>query len=231
MISPTWTTMSTKGVPLLPVLALLIGTASADDVAPLVAMFAQQDPALRPELVALSLDAHHCANQRGEIWTERAGRLITVIDYELPSSAPRLWVLDIPTGQILFRELVSHGENTGDIFSWHFSNDPESHQSSLGLYRTGEIYQGTRGLSLRLDGLESGVNDQARERLIVIHGAHYNSPSWLRRGQLGRSWGCPALDLAVSGDLITTIAGGSLVFAYGADPDWLTGSVYLDCPG
>jgi len=211
------------------VLSLISGTAQANGG--LVAMLIAQDPTLQSDVVSLALKAQQCADQRGELWTSAASRLLTVIDYDRPSTEPRLWVFDTETGQVLFREHVSHGENTGNLYAWHFSNDPDSHQSSLGLYRTAETYQGTRGLSLRLDGLEVGVNDAARERLIVIHGAHYNSPDWRARGRLGRSWGCPALDLIVSNDLIETIAGGSLVFAYGADPDWLTGSVYLDCPG
>ncbi len=210
-------------------LSIVAGTAQANER--LVSMLIEQDPSLQPRVVQLAIKAHQCADQRGEIWTSRASRLITVIDYDLPSIKPRLWVLDIATGQVLFREYVSHGESTGDLYAWHFSNDSDSHQSSLGLYRTGETYQGTRGLSLRLDGLESDVNDAARERLIVIHGAHYNSPKWRARGRLGRSWGCPALDFIVSNELLETIAGGSLVFAYGADPDWLSSSVYLDCPG
>jgi hypothetical protein len=197
----------------------------------LVGMITEQDPTLRAPVLSLALRAHNCAVQRGDIWTDRAERMLTIIDYGLPSIEPRLWVIDVQTGQILFAEYVSHGESSGDVFSWSFSNDHNSHQSSLGLFRTAEIYQGTRGLSLRLDGLESQINDEARERLIVVHGAPYNAPKWVEQGQLGRSWGCPALDLSISDALIHTIAGGSLLFAYGSDPEWLNQSIYLDCPG
>jgi hypothetical protein len=197
----------------------------------LMDMITEQDPTLSAPVLSLALRAHNCAAQRGEIWTNHAERLLTIIDYALPSTVPRLWVINVQTGQILFAEYVSHGEGSGDVFSWSFSNVHDSHQSSIGLFRTAETYQGTRGLSLRLDGLESQINDEARDRLIVIHGAHYNAPQWVERGQLGRSWGCPALDLSISTALIQTIAGGSLLFAYASDPDWLSQSVYLDCPG
>ena len=102
-----------------------------------------------------------------------------------------------------------------------FSNDHRSLATSLGLFRTAETYRGANGYSLRMDGLEPGFNDRARERAIVMHGAPYVSEAFAKaHGRLGRSWGCPALSAGVAQEVIDTIRGGSLVFAYGPDPRW-----------
>ena len=142
---------------------------------------------------------------------------MTVIDYSLPSTAPRLWVLDLARHRVLFHELVAHGAGSGDNFATRFSNEPDSRQTSLGLFLTGGTYEGGNGYSLRLRGLEPGVNDLAAERNIVIHGAWYVSVEHASRyGRLGRSWGCPALPQEVAGTIIDTIKDGSFVFAYAA---------------
>ena len=154
--------------------------------------------------------------------------LLTIIDYSLPSTTPRLWVLDRGTGEVLRRELVAHGSGTGENYATAFSNLEGSRQSSLGLFLTEETYVGRNGYSLRLKGLEPGFNDHARERAIVIHGAPYVSAQFARaHGRLGRSWGCPALPEEVAHDVIDEIQGGSLVFAYYPDTSWLTNSRFL----
>ena len=169
--------------------------------------------------------AFACAVRRGEI----AGNVLTVIDYTLPSTEPRFWVLQMPQGQVLFHELVAHGRNSGEGRAEHFSNRHNSKQSSLGLFRTAETYYGRHGYSLRLDGLEAGVNDNARERFIVIHGADYVSPEFAAaHGRLGRSWGCPALPRSRSRAIIDRIRDGNAVFAYYDDPSWLGTSRYLN---
>src|SRR5690606_7009517 len=112
------------------------------------------------------------------------------------------------------------------------SNVDGSHQTSLGLFRTAETYVGGNGYSLRMDGLEPGVNDNARDRLIVIHGAPYVNPEQAQRqGRLGRSYGCPALRPQVARQVIDTIKGDQMVFAYYPDDQWLTGSRYFGCGG
>jgi len=184
-------------------------------------------PGLRPEVLGLALKAERCAARRGLV--HRPG-LLTVIDYSLPSTKRRLWVLDLTRGKVLFHELVAHGQGTGGNLARAFSNVPDSHQSSVGSMVTAETYYGKHGLSLRLDGVEPGFNDLARERTIVIHGADYVSEDFIHQvGRLGRSWGCPALPEDVSGDVIETIAGGSLVFGYYPDDDWLQSSPLLHC--
>jgi hypothetical protein len=141
--------------------------------------------------------------------------VITIIDYSLPSNKERLWVIDLIKVQVLFRCLVSHGRNSGELMAEKFSNIPGSSASSPGFYSTGETYVGKNGLSLALDGLENGINDNARTRSIVIHGADYVSDDFIRNnGRLGRSLGCPAVPVELSKEIIQTIKGGSCLFIY-----------------
>ncbi len=165
-----------------------------------------------PQVLARALDAVACAQARGV-----AGRsdLLTVIDYSLPSTEPRLWVLDLRRSKVLFHELVAHGSGSGDNYARQFSNVRDSRQTSLGLFLTGGTYEGGNGYSLALKGLDAGWNDQAEARHIVMHGAWYVSPEHARsHGRLGRSWGSPALSTASARPVIETIKGGSFVFAY-----------------
>ena len=130
-----------------------------------------------------------------------------------------------------FANWLHNGQGSGDNLANAFSNTPESHQSSIGLFVTAETYIGKHGYSLRLDGLDRGFNDRARERAIVVHGASYVSPAFVKaQGRLGRSWGCPAVSAAVARPLIDAIKGGNLLFAYYPDQEWLRSSQYLgDC--
>jgi len=144
-------------------------------------------------------------------------RLLTVIDYSRPSTEPRLWVLDLVSRAIRQRELVAHGKGSGDNVATSFSNTEGSHKSSLGLFVTGAAYIGQNGYSLRLRGLDPGVNDRAYARDIVIHGAEYVSEVLTRTlGRLGRSWGCPAVRPAIARTLIDEIKDGTVLFVYGA---------------
>jgi hypothetical protein len=143
-------------------------------------------------------------------------RLLTVIDYSQPSTEPRLWVFDLVSRVVLRRELVAHGQGSGGNFATSFSNDEGSHKSSLGLFVTGATYVGRNGYSLRLRGLDPGVNDHAYGREIVIHGAEYVSDTFARAlGRIGRSWGCPAVRPAIAQALIDEIKDGTVLFAYG----------------
>jgi len=154
---------------------------------------------------------------------------LTVIDFSRPSTAPRLWVYDLRARKLLFEEYVAHGRNSGFDVPTNFSNQPESNMSSIGLYRAAESYIGKHGYSLRLDGLEPGFNDRARDRAIVIHGAEYvNAKTAKAQGRLGRSLGCPAVRPEIARRLIDAVKDGGLVFAYYPDPAWLHGSRYLN---
>lgn len=184
-------------------------------------------PDLSPSVLGLALDAVSCAQESGH---GREASRIAVIDYSLPSLEPRLWVFDLDSGELLFRDHVAHGRGTGENDATSFSNRPGSHQSSLGLFLTDETYVGQNGYSLRMDGLEAGVNDLARERAIVMHGARYVNPAGQRKqGRLGRSWGCPAVRVDVARPIIDALAEGQFVFAYYPDRDWLATSRFLSC--
>ena len=178
------------------------------------------------KVLRLALGAVACARSSGKVQNDR---LLTVIDYSRASTQPRLWVLDLEHEQLLFEELVAHGRGSGENFATRFSNADGSHQTSLGLFRTADTYVGGNGYSLRLDGLEAGFNDRARERAIVMHGAPYVSNDNVRTvGRLGRSHGCPALRPSIARSVIDTIKQGSLVFAYYPDKNWLQGSRFLN---
>jgi L,D-transpeptidase-like protein len=158
---------------------------------------------------------------------------LTVIDYSQPSTKKRLWVVDLHTHELLFEELVAHGQGSGSNMATLFSNEAETHQSSIGLFETKNTYIGKNGYSLRLEGLEHGFNDHAMERAIVLHGAPYVSEAIAQtQGRLGRSWGCPALRETVAHELIDRVKETGLVFAYYPDPKWLGTSQFLgNCVG
>ena len=182
---------------------------------------------LNPEILRLALTAVNCAESKGH----DGKRVLTVIDYSLPSTLPRLWVFDLEKRELLFRELVAHGKNTGENLATEFSNRHGSKQSSLGLFRTAGTYHGRNGYSLKLHGLEEGVNHFALDRTIVLHGAWYVSDDFAdRHGRLGRSWGCPAVTTEVARSLIDTIKDGTFLFIYYPDASWLENSAFLnDC--
>jgi hypothetical protein len=184
-------------------------------------------PKLDPKVLSLALSAAECAIRTG---SAPDARLLAVIDYSLPSTQRRFWLFDLVERRVVARELVAHGVNTGENRATRFSNIEGSRQSSVGLFRTAETYFGRNGYSLRLDGLENGFNELARPRTIVMHGAPYVSEDFARKhGRLGRSWGCPALDRAVSNKVIDRIKNGHLVFSYYPDQTWLNASTFLNC--
>jgi hypothetical protein len=157
----------------------------------------------------------------------RKKEIITIIDFSKPSTAKRCFVIDIKNRKLLYHCFVAHGKNSGDNFASSFSNQPESLKSSLGFYLTAETYSGKHGYSLRLDGLERNINDKARTREIVIHGAEYVSQEYIDKyGRLGRSWGCPALPPGISKAIIDIISHGSCLFIYGNDESYFVNSSF-----
>ena len=155
--------------------------------------------------------------------------ILTIVDFSLPSTEKRMWILDMTTQKVLFNTYVSHGKNTGGNKATKFSNTPNSFQSSLGFYVTAETYYGKNGLSLFIDGMEEGFNSKARERYVVIHGADYATKSFIDRlGRLGRSYGCPAVPTKLSKEIINTIKGKSGLFIYSEDKNYLEKSTYLN---
>lgn len=147
--------------------------------------------------------------------------ILTIIDYSKPSYAKRFFVIDLVNGKLLYQTLVAHGKNTGEITCTRFSNRPRSLQSSPGFFVTAETYTGSQGYSLRLDGMEPGLNDQARARAIVIHGAEYVCQRYVNDfGYIGRSFGCPALPLDVNRKIIDLIKGGSCLYIHTNDKNY-----------
>lgn len=180
-----------------------------------------------PKVLDLGMRAYQCALKMG---ITNKDEVLTIIDYSRPSNEKRLWILDLENKKVTSEQFVAHGTGSGEHKATKFSNKNGTHQSSIGVFRTAEPYHGKNGLSLRLDGLERGYNDKARSRAIVIHGANYVSNDFVSRyGSLGRSWGCPALDLDQAKETIHKIKGGSILVAYYPDSQWMRKSPFLHC--
>ena len=153
--------------------------------------------------------------------------ILTVIDFSKSSTEKRMWIIDLKNKSVLLNTYVAHGRGSGDDMANSFSNMAESHQSSLGFYVTNETYFGKHGLSLKLDGLDKGINNQARNRAIVVHGASYVSESFINsHGRLGRSHGCPAVPEELNKTIIELIKNKTCMFINGSNPNYQ--SVFLD---
>lgn len=152
-------------------------------------------------------------------------RYLAVIDYSLPSTIPRFWIIDMQTKMLNSHTHVAHGVKSGQRYASKFSNAIDSKMSSLGVFITGKIYYGAWGRSLNMHGLEPGFNSNAYQRRIVIHDAPYVQPS--THAPLGRSWGCLALSRKVGQKIISTLAEGAVIFAYYPDADWLNNSRFI----
>ena len=145
---------------------------------------------------------------------------LAIVDFTQDSSKKRFFMIDLVNKVLVYNDLVAHGRNSGEKETEVFSNSENSHMSSLGFYITNETYYGSNGYSLRLDGLDSGLNDNARKRDIVLHGAPYVSESLVEEtGKIGRSWGCPAVPLKIYRDVIDKLKGGNLLFHYAKEYD------------
>ena len=193
---------------------------------PLLDSLSRAAPGLNKEALRHAVAAMQCAVNNGAQPAQR----LAVIDYSLPSTARRLWIFDLKRQRVLLRDFVAHGRQSGENLATRFSNSEGSHQSSLGLFRTAESYQGKHGYSLRMDGLEPGINDRARERAIVIHSASYVDPRLVRsQGRIGRSLGCPAVRPEVGRMVVDQLKGGQFMFSWYPDRRWLQNSAYLNC--
>jgi hypothetical protein len=186
---------------------------------------AAADSNLRPPIVKLAIKAFYRAKAFG---VPIKKHIMTAIDYSLPATKQRLWVIDLENDRIIHSSLVAHGQNSGVNYTTQFSNQIGSHQTSLGLFLTQETYFGREGYSLRINGLEKGFNDNARTRTIVIHGSPYVSERVIAAsGRIGRSWGCPAVEKQLAKPIIDTIKDGSLVFSYFPEEEWLEKSEFV----
>jgi hypothetical protein len=153
-------------------------------------------------------------------------KLLSIIDYSKPSTEKRFFIIDVENRKLLYNTLVAHGKKSGYMNATKFSNKYGSHKSCLGFFRTGNSYHGKRGYSLQLEGLEKGINDNARSRGIVIHGANYVNERLVNgNGVIGRSWGCPAVSKKLSKEIINLLKGGSLLYIYADDELYKENSV------
>lgn len=154
--------------------------------------------------------------------------IISIADFSQPSGNKRLYIIDLKNYRLLYNTWVAHGRNSGLENAQSFSNDPSSFKSSPGFYVTQQTYNGKHGYSLKLEGVEKGINDHAQDRAIVIHGAEYVNPSLVEaRGFIGRSLGCPAVPVKLATPIINTIKDGTCLFIYNPDNAYLQRSSVL----
>jgi len=156
--------------------------------------------------------------------------IVTIVDYSQSSNKKRLYVIDIKNRKLLFNTFVAHGRNTGEEYAKSFSNDEGSYKSSLGFYITEQPVIGSHtGFSLQIDGVEKGFNDHAVQRAIIIHAAEYATENFIKKyGRLGRSYGCPSLPPEMNKPIIDAIKGGTCLFLYNPNKDYLSNSSLLN---
>lgn len=182
---------------------------------------AGQAPELNKKALELALLAYKKASAKGAVKKP----ILTIIDYSLPSNKQRMWIFDLEAMELLYNTHVAHGKNSGLTTPKHFSNDHQSKETSLGTFITRNTYIGSKGYSLNLQGLEEGINDNAYDRRVVMHGAWYVEPEFIKKaGRAGRSWGCPSVAKTLAKSIINTIKDGSVIFAYYPDRNYLANS-------
>ena len=185
------------------------------------------DPELNIEALAQAIKGYSLMIYKN---ITSGNQVLTIIDYSLPSESPRFFIIDVSKGSILYKSLVAHGRNSGANYAVSFSNRKGSLKSSIGFFVTGETYYGKHGLSLRLNGLERNINDNAMDRAIVIHAASYVNEEFVKRyGRLGRSYGCPALPKENYENIVNTIKDKTCVFIYYPDREYLAESEIINC--
>lgn len=193
---------------------------------PIETMLQKEARTLRPEVIDKVLSVLKCAEKRNI----EHNQVLTVIDYSMPANQKRLWVFDLQNNRLLFNTYVAHGIKSGALLTNYFSNKNNSKSSSIGTYITEKAYRGRHGLSLQLDGLDGGFNDNAANRAVVMHGAWYVEENFINKyGSPGRSWGCPAIPENLTNAIINTIKEKSLFVAYYPNEDWFVKSKYLTC--
>jgi hypothetical protein len=188
------------------------------DIVPVPSAVSVYD-SLRLNLEGLNRKAFEMAQRGFEKLKEQGvvlnDHIISIIDFSRPSTEKRLYIVDLKNYQVLYNTYVAHGRNSGKLLANSFSNKLSSNKSSLGFYKTLGTYIGDHGLSLKLQGLEKGINDNAYNRAIVVHGADYVNPSYINSlGYIGRSLGCPAVMTKEAAPIINTIKDGTCLFIY-----------------
>jgi hypothetical protein len=174
---------------------------------------------INDQAVRLAIKGYQKLKEQGKLINQK---YLTIADFSKPSNQERLYIIDMEATELVLQTLVAHGKNSGTLFAKYFSNKNESNKSSLGFYITGNTYFGKHGESLKLTGIENGINDKAAQRAIVLHGANYVSANTIdQMGYLGRSQGCPAVPTNQVQQIIHTIQGESCLFIYAPNQDYL----------
>jgi L,D-transpeptidase catalytic domain len=210
----------------------LVNTIKIEQV-PIISPIEKMYDSLKLNLCGLSENAFNYAI-KGYEFLKAKGKIanqnvISIVDFSKPSSDKRLFVLDLKNFKVLFNTYVAHGQNSGQVMATTFSNTPESLQSSLGFYKTSSTYFGRNGFSLKLSGLENGINNRAEERAIVMHGAPYANEEVVESmGHIGRSWGCPAVPERLNKPIIEKIKNGSCLFIFSTDKKYLHDSKIIN---
>ncbi|MSP53277.1 MAG: murein L,D-transpeptidase catalytic domain family protein [Gammaproteobacteria bacterium] len=190
-----------------------------------VALLNYQARDLSPMVISTALRAYQRAADLGYVKQHK----LTIVDYSKPSDQPRLWVFNLDNNRAIFHTWVTHGTGSGERYARRFSNNDDSHASSLGVIVTGDTYTGTYGYSLNLYGVEKGVNDNIYKRRIVVHPADYVGSSVARQyNEVGKSFGCLAVNTKIAHELIDDIKGGSIIVNYYPDRSWLAHSPFLN---
>jgi len=189
-------------------------------------ILAEQAPSLNPHIINTALTTLYCATEMNIPHNQ----ILTIIDYSLPTNQKRLWVFDLEQKKLLFHTYIAHGIKSGTVYTNSFSNTNNSKATSMGVFLTDKAYYGREGTALRLTGLDAGINDNAVNRSIVMHGGWYVDEAFIKKyGRTGRSWGCPALPLHSAKAIINTIKDQSLLIAYYPNEAWLMQSPFLRC--
>jgi hypothetical protein len=172
-----------------------------------------RNPGLKRRALLMGLNAYDYAVKHGDVKNKG---ILTIVDFTKRSNEKRMYVINLADSKVLIKSPVAHGKGSGrGPVPTHFSNAFHSHASSPGIYTTLNTYSGHHGFSLRLKGLESGINSHALARDIVVHEAWYMKPGFLRsQGRAGNSWGCFAVPPHLRNNIIDTIKGGTVLFAY-----------------
>ncbi|MDP3706396.1 MAG: murein L,D-transpeptidase catalytic domain family protein [Legionellaceae bacterium] len=198
----------------------------SDDVFKIKAMLLRYSNQLNSAVIDKVLSVVTCTSH----YSIDREHILTIIDYSLPSNEKRLWVFDLHDQKLLFHTYVSHGIKSGVLLSSYFSNKYDSKASSIGVYKTDKSYYGRHGLSLKLNGLDYGFNDNADGRAVVMHGGWYVTENFIKKyGRAGRSWGCPAVPSDLTASIINTIKDNSLFVAYYPNDRWFLKSKFLKC--
>ena len=171
-----------------------------------------KDKGLNYEVFRLAMIGYYNMKHK-EILSEKG--IISVVDFEKPSTEQRLWIIDVNNKKTLHHSLVAHGKKSGENKATNFSNCQSSNMSSVGFYVTANTYTGKHGLSLVIDGLDDKFNSNAKSRAVVIHSADYVSEEFIKcNGRLGRSQGCPAIPVENHEKVINTIKDGTALFIH-----------------